>query len=44
MVYHITLEQAKQLVEFLETDQQEKADKLISEIQNPIHSGAYLLK
>lgn len=32
---HVSLEQAKLLVEYLESDQQEKADELIAEIQNP---------
>ena len=35
---HVSLEQAKLLVEYLESDQQEKADELIAEIQNPINS------
>ena len=38
---HVSLEQAKLLVEYLETDQQEKADELISEIQNPINSELF---
>ncbi|TWX72530.1 protein phosphatase CheZ [Colwellia sp. C1TZA3] len=33
---HVSLEQARLLVEYLETDQQNKADELIAEIQNPI--------
>lgn len=37
MVGRISLEQAKSLVEFLETDQQEKADELIAKIQNPLN-------
>ncbi|NQY86569.1 MAG: protein phosphatase CheZ [Colwellia sp.] len=41
MVGRITLEQAKSLVEFLETDQQDKADALIAEIQNPINSELF---
>ncbi len=32
---HVSLEQAKQLVEYLENDQQEKADELVAELQNP---------
>ncbi|WP_440875586.1 protein phosphatase CheZ [Thalassotalea sp. PLHSN55] len=39
--FHVSLEQAKQLVEFLETGQQEKADELIAEIQNPINSELF---
>lgn len=35
---NITLEQAKGLVEFLENNEQEKADELLAEIQNPINS------
>ncbi|WP_206484711.1 protein phosphatase CheZ [Thalassotalea sp. G2M2-11] len=38
---HVSLEQAKKLVEFLETDQQDKADELIAEIQNPINSELF---
>lgn len=38
---HVSLEQAKMLVEYLETDQQEKADELIAEIQNPINSELF---
>ena len=38
---HVSLEQAKLLVEYLETGQQEKADDLISEIQNPINSELF---
>ena len=38
---HITLEQAKLLVEYLEAGQQEKADGLISELQSPIHSELF---
>lgn len=38
---HVSLEQAKQLVEYLETGQQEKADELISLIQNPINSELF---
>ena len=32
---HVSLEQAKLLVEYLENNQQEKADELVAEIQNP---------
>lgn len=38
---HVSLEQAKMLVEYLETNQQEKADELIAEIQNPINSELF---
>ncbi len=38
---HVSLEQAKMLVEFLETEQQDKADELVSEIQNPINSELF---
>lgn len=38
---HVSLEQAKKLVEYLETDQQDKADELIAEIQNPINSELF---
>ncbi|MBL4765516.1 MAG: protein phosphatase CheZ [Colwellia sp.] len=41
MVGRISLAQAKFLVEFLETDQQGKADALIAEIQNPINSELF---
>ncbi|MBL4942705.1 MAG: protein phosphatase CheZ [Colwellia sp.] len=41
MVGRVSLEQAKSLVEFIETDQQEKADELIAEIQNPINSELF---
>ncbi|WP_114325223.1 protein phosphatase CheZ [Candidatus Colwellia aromaticivorans] len=41
MVGHVSLEQAKSLVEFLEADQQDKADALIAEIQNPINSELF---
>lgn len=41
MVGCVSLEQAKSLVEFLETDQQDKADALIAEIQNPINSELF---
>ena len=38
---HISIEQAKLLVEYLESDQQEKADELVAEIQNPINAVLY---
>lgn len=38
---NITLEQAKSLVEYLESDQQDKADALLAEIQNPINSELF---
>lgn len=38
---HVSLEQAKLLVEYLETNQQEKADELVSEIQNPLNSELF---
>lgn len=38
---HVSLEQAKQLVEYLETGQQDKADDLIAEIQNPINTELF---
>ena len=41
MVGSVSLEQARSLVEFLETDQQDKADALIAEIQNPINSELF---
>lgn len=41
MLGRVSLEQAKSLVEFLETDQQEKADELIAKIQNPINSELF---
>jgi chemotaxis protein CheZ len=41
MMGRVSLEQAKSLVEYLETDQQEKADELIAEIQNPTHSELF---
>ncbi len=41
MIGRVSLEQAKSLVEFLETDQQEKADALVAEIQNPINSELF---
>ncbi len=37
----ISLEQAKLLVEYLESDQQEKADELLSDIQSPLHSELF---
>lgn len=41
MMGRVSLEQAKSLVEFLETDQQDKADALVAEIQNPINSELF---
>ena len=41
MMGRVSLEQAKSLVEYLETDQQDKADALIAEIQNPINSELF---
>lgn len=41
MLGRVSLEQARSLVEFLETDQQEKADELIATIQNPINSELF---
>jgi len=38
---HVSLEEAKLLVEYLETGQQEKADELITEIQNPMNSELF---
>ncbi|SEK48325.1 chemotaxis protein CheZ [Colwellia chukchiensis] len=38
---HVSLEQAKLLVEYIETDQQEKANELIAEIQSPINSALF---
>lgn len=38
---HVTLEQAKQLVEFLEAGHQDKADDLVATIQNPINSELF---
>lgn len=38
---HVSLEQAKLLVEYLESDQQEKADELVAVIQNPINSELF---
>ena len=37
----ISLEQAKLLVEFLESDQQDEADAIINQIQNPINSELF---
>ncbi len=37
----ITLEQAKLLVEYLESDQEDKAEELLAEIQSPIHSELF---
>ena len=39
---HISLEQAKLLVKYLESDQQDKADELVAEIQNPINSNLFV--
>lgn len=39
--HRVSLEQAKLLVEYLENDQQEKADELVAEIQNPINSELF---
>ncbi len=41
MVGSVSLEQARALVEYLETEQQDKADALIAEIQNPINSDLF---
>ncbi|MGB2742292.1 MAG: protein phosphatase CheZ [Cognaticolwellia sp.] len=38
---HVSLQQAKLLVEYIETDQQDKADELIAEIQNPINTELF---
>ncbi len=38
---HVSLEQAKLLVEYIENNQQDKADELIAEIQNPINSELF---
>lgn len=38
---NVSLEQAKQLVAYLENDQQDKANDLIAEIQNPINSELF---
>lgn len=37
----VSLEQAKLLVEYLESNQQDKADLLISDIQNPINTALF---
>ncbi len=37
----VTLDQAKLLVEYLENDQQDKADELLAEINNPINSELF---
>jgi chemotaxis protein CheZ len=39
---HVSLEEAKLLVEYLESGQQVKADELIAEIQNPINSELFV--
>ena len=41
MNIHVSLEQAKSLVAFLEAGEQEKADALVGEIQNPINSELF---
>ena len=41
MNVHVSLEQAKDLVEFLEAGEQEKADALVGQIQNPINSELF---
>ena len=38
---NVSLEEAKLLVQYLENGQQEKADELIAEIQNPINSELF---
>ncbi len=38
---HVSLEQAKLLVEYIESNQQEEADKLIAEIQSPINTELF---
>jgi len=38
---HVSLEQAKLLVKYIESDQQEKADELIAKIQNPINTELF---
>ncbi|MFT6903085.1 MAG: chemotaxis protein CheZ [Colwellia sp.] len=38
---HVSLEQAKLLVKYLEAGQQNKADELIAEIQNPIQTALF---
>ena len=41
MTGRISLEQARSLVVFLESDQQDEADAIIAEIQNPINSELF---
>lgn len=41
MNVHVSLEQAKDLVAFLEAGEQEKADALVGQIQNPINSELF---
>lgn len=41
MNVHVSLEQAKNLVKYLEAGEQEKADALVGEIQNPINSELF---
>jgi len=41
MVGRVSLEQAKSLVELLESGQQDKADALVAEIQDPINSALF---
>jgi chemotaxis protein CheZ len=41
MNVHVSLEQAKDLVKFLEAGEQEKADALVGQIQNPINSELF---
>jgi chemotaxis protein CheZ len=41
MNVHVSLEQAKDLVVFLEAGEQEKADALVGQIQNPINSELF---
>jgi len=38
---HVSLEQAKLLVKYIESNQQEKADDLIAKIQNPINTELF---
>jgi len=38
---HVSIEQAKLLVKYLEADQQNKADELIAEIQSPIQTALF---
>jgi len=38
---HISLEQAKLLVEYLESDQQDKANELVADIQSPINTELF---